>query len=510
MNPRDFFQNRGLVLAQTRLQRTQADQHQTITGDDLKNILDSVQWCFQNRQWQMIIDFSVNLGSYFDQKSHWQEGIICLNWAIVSSHILNKLEVLSQLVFTLGRLYEKRGQLIEAEGCYRNSANLARRLDQTTVLADAIHRLGWIAHSQHDYSTAETRYREAMDLRDAQDTIGRSRSSHLLGMLAHDQGHFQDAERLYKESLKLRREKDVPFLIAASLHQLGVLAATLGQWNKARNHFSEALDIRHQIQDLRGRASTTHELGVVFQEDGIYQTAQQYYVQSLELKEDLGDGLGLIRTQLQLGSLALEQNDFSQAQGWFQTSLIKYQRLGYTYMEGQVSLRLGLAFYHEQQHELATEQLRHSLDIFRQYDDSQHQQAGILYQLGVIAHDLETLEEARHYYRQSLDIQVASNLPLEAAQTQLQLGMLAQAQQQFSEAQNYYQASYRRFQESDKVLLPQLADVTFRLARLAQYFGENDDARTYYQEALNLYKDIEDSDSKQTIMSIKEALQQLK
>jgi len=511
----DLFYEEDRLAAEGYLRMVQDYCHrpQQLLSDDFWNILASTQWCYDNEQWQMVIDFAICLADFFEQRGYWQEGMLCISRAIEVCDRLNNTSERPQLTFVLGLLYDRQGELTEAEEYYKSSAELARQLGQIGALADALHRMGWVAQSRRGYATAERNYQEAMELRQKQgDTIGVSRSLHQLGMLAHVQGNYPEAKRLYEQSLQLRREQNQPYLMAASLYQLGILATEQHQWVEACSYLKEALDIRGQIHDLSGQVATLLQLGIIAQEQGDYQTAHNYYVKNIGIfnrNNRLQDKVVLIHTSMQLGALALAQNDFEQAKGWFHDSAHRSHLMGDDYREAQALFQLGITHYQQQQYEQALEHCQHSLSLFLHTKDTRRQQAAVLYQLGLIAHDQDQLDQAKDYYQKSLSIQEATNLQPDAAQTHFQLGMLAQIEQEFVEAQHHYELCHPIFQVGGEQFAFYLAQVNHRLGNIAEVFGKRDKARTYYQQALQLYQTLNVPGSESLTESVQVALQRI-
>ena len=78
-----------------------------------------------------------------------------------------------------------------------------------TCVAITLDRLGTIAHAVGDYTLAQTRYEESLDLaRRVDDRIEVAWSLHNFGCLALDQGDYAAARARLTQSLSLRAEYD--------------------------------------------------------------------------------------------------------------------------------------------------------------------------------------------------------------------------------------------------------------------------------------------------------------
>lgn len=505
-----FFQDRYYLIAKQHLRRLQKRYHHQLhklTNAIFHNLLSSIQWCHNNEQRQMVIDFALPLQDFFDQQNYWREGIRCITWALEAARFLNDEEVQSSLYFNLGLLYDRQGNLDEAESKYQTSAELASKMEQTVVLANAKHRLGWIAHSRRNHDQAEFLYLEAKALREnlpPPDPLALSRSWHQLGILSHEKNDYLQAQSYYEKGLALRRAYNDRYLIAASLHQLGALAIEQQSWKQAKNYFEETLSIRRELKDRVGEAYVLDQMGVIAQRQEQWQVARKHYLDSLELKEELGDGAGLIRAKIHLGEVCLAQKQIDEAIGWFKSCLEDSKILKNAYFEGQSHLKLGYIFYINKNYEVATTHYQQSLQIFSGLDGLKREQAGIFYQLGLIAHNQGQLHKAHQEYHTGLIIQEEEGLMFEAAMTHLQLGMIYQAWDIYDAAQQHYQVSYDTF-EKEGVLSYQ-AEAVYRLGNIAELLRQPDQAYNCYLQAEKLCN----LHNLTPLMGLKEALNRVK
>jgi tetratricopeptide (TPR) repeat protein len=104
--------------------------------------------------------------------------------------------------------------------------------------------------------------------------------------------------------------------------------------------------------------------------------------------------------------------------------------------------------------------LRESLETrdaaVRKQDELSDRRSLVLtyYQLGALAHEQHRLGEAESYYRQALDISLASGDARSAARTYHQLGTLAQEQHRLSDAETYYRRALEFAPRQDTESMP--------------------------------------------------------
>ena len=464
------------------------DQPQELSNDDFRNMLVSIQWCYDNDQWQMVINFAIYLQDFFEQQGFLEQGILCTNWAIEASDALNNILIRARLSFNLGLFHDEQGRRTEAQQYYQSSAELARKLGQTTTLADALHRLGWIAHSRRDYTRAKLLYEEAKALReslDPPDPLALSRSWHQLGILAQDMGDFELAQTHYEKGLALREAHNDLYLKAVSLHQLGALAVEKKQWESARTYFEQSLSLRRSLKDRAGEASVFGQLGFIAKKQQRWKSARNYYLKSLDLQEKLGNVLEMIREKLHLGEVCLAQKDLEQAEDWFKNCLQESKDLKDAYYEGRAGLQLGTVSFLKSGFKAAETYFQDSLKLLSELDGTLPEQAGILYQLGLVAYEQKDFQKASQAFQDSLKIREQEGLRLEAAITHFQLGMVYQVQDSYDVAWQHYQVSLDIFKEEEEVIHYQI-QVIYRLGNIAELSKQPRQACLYYRQTERL------------------------
>jgi tetratricopeptide (TPR) repeat protein len=486
-----FFRNSDRCAAQSRLRMVTdyAQRPHELSDEDFRNIAASIEWCYENKDWQMVIDLVTPLSNFFEQRRFWQEGIHLITLALQAADcVADGTGRRPQLCFWLGLLYDRQGQLTEAKQHYRTSAKLAFQLGQLNILADACHRLGWAAHSRRKFAKAKRLYEKAKSIREGlhpPDPLALSRSWHQLGILEQDLGHYDLARSNHEKALELRRRQPALYLVAASLHQLGALAVEQKAWGEAERHFQEALKIRRSLDDRAGEAQALDQLGVIAQRQNRLDEAYQYYKDGLTLKEKHHDTAGLIRTEMHLGEICLAQEKWAIARDWFEHCLKESQALAEPYFEAHACLQLGFLALLAPDYEQAEAYYQHGYDLLTKLDGTGREQAGILYQLGLIAFEQNQYPLALKRLGASLQIQERESLAREVARTHLQLGIVYQAQDSYAMARQHYATSYAMLEKEGGDIADQV-EALYRLGNIAELSRQPGEADRYYRQVVAL------------------------
>jgi predicted ATPase/class 3 adenylate cyclase/Tfp pilus assembly protein PilF len=148
----------------------------------------------------------------------------------------------------LGLVAHRQGDLGEAEARWEESAALARKLGDLGRLAAPLNNLGEVAHARGDVALAAARYEEALAVARHTSSARIIRTTIAnLGNVARLQGDLGRAETLVHESLKLEAEEGDPRSIAEQLEVVARVAAARGAATQAARLLGAAAATRAAI-----------------------------------------------------------------------------------------------------------------------------------------------------------------------------------------------------------------------------------------------------------------------
>ena len=195
--------------------------------------------------------------------------------------------------------------------------------------AKVLARAGHLAYSEGDYSAAQNRLSECLELSrrlDDRPSVGNALNE--LGKVAWAQGRYDDARRQYEESLGVRRALGAAWGIAASLCNLGGVALAQGDHEAALAYLHESLDLRRELGDKRGLAASLDNLGVACYSTGDLAGAKEHLAASLDLRRELGEPMGVATALNGLGAVLLALGDLATARARYEEALAIQRRLG--------------------------------------------------------------------------------------------------------------------------------------------------------------------------------------
>jgi eukaryotic-like serine/threonine-protein kinase len=254
-------------------------------------------------------------------------------------------------LYSLNRVYEKKGDLKTAETLAINSLAISSALTGQDSLetAGSMCRLGVILHTKGELAGAEQRLKECLRIRVAR--LGRDREEITvpldnLARIAQERRDFVTAERLYREALRIdtrTRGKDHPQYIrhlhnlATALHESGDLDAAEPLFREAVAQYEHILGPEHsETQYARSN------LGRLLEDRGRYDEAQQIYAAALAAsrKAHPEPHVDVATLLSDMGRLALARKQYSEAEQRLREALKIYRATlppGHSYTAGALT-----------------------------------------------------------------------------------------------------------------------------------------------------------------------------
>ena len=191
-----------------------------------------------------------------------------------------------------------------ADTCLQRAEALARRLDETDLIAQALLRRAVVCIHRTDLPAARALIDEAQPLfEQLGDKHGRAQALLALADLQYWEGEYYESEQSYLRSLRLYKDLDHPLEKARVQTRLGSLLATQGDVDAARDWLEASHAIFDTHGDLRGIANCLNDLGEIHRQQGDLRRAEHAYRRALDIRRRtrLGDSpivlhnLGMVR-----------------------------------------------------------------------------------------------------------------------------------------------------------------------------------------------------------------------
>jgi tetratricopeptide (TPR) repeat protein len=181
-----------------------------------------------------------------------------------------------------GILARRRGQLSEAETCFRESLTMCEGQRDWHGVAANYRELGAIAHERGQLDEARSYYLKSRDAsKELANSAHEAMSCIYLGSLALQRGRLEEAERWYHQSLILNEELGLSTYVALCYCALGFVAQRQGKLDHAEALFRGALTIDEQLGDRSGAAREFEALSRLAEARGRDEEALECMVRSV-------------------------------------------------------------------------------------------------------------------------------------------------------------------------------------------------------------------------------------
>ena len=229
----------------------------------------------------------------------------------------------AEVLFWLGRLYDKTGDYKRAETSFNNAILASGKSKNALLTAKAmVWLVRIVGHLQARYeaglSTAQAA-EAVLELSGDNDEIRSSLFSNM-GTLFFSKGDYNKALSFFQKSLVIREKflGSEHSLVAHSLNNIGIVFTTQEDYSKSLDYFLKSLKILKKTLGYNHPkiAHSLNNLGVVYWNLGKPDRALEYYRNSLEIREKaLGPEHPLVATTLSnMGFVYRKEGKYEKAQ----------------------------------------------------------------------------------------------------------------------------------------------------------------------------------------------------
>lgn len=218
------------------------------------------------------------------------------------------------ILLLISLTHARLGDKPTAERIAAESVQMAERIGDTMLLADAVTR-----HGNSMLSDAPTRahpiLRRALELYEsAGDVRGQARSYMNMGIAAQFESRLEEASQAYGRALSVARAGGMPDVWGLAALNLGVLSQKRGDYDHARELFAEALGLFAAVKHSEYQLGALFNMADVDRETGAWESAAQLYDATIPLAQRIGQADIEIGAMAGAGLCALELGRLGEAQ----------------------------------------------------------------------------------------------------------------------------------------------------------------------------------------------------
>ena len=301
------------------------------------------------------------LGQVYEKRGELTEAEEYLQKAAQLHQQARKLDLLARVYLGLGIISTRKGDLVRAEQCLKLARDNGQKAGDLEVVLGSSGNLGIILERQGRLNAALKCYQA---LETFSNPFLAAQALLYSGRILLQQGQYDEALSRFETGLQYGSSIGSPELTAEAYNSLGWAYLTIHDWVEARAALEAGLEKGREVNNPEilfysylYRAELALEQGNLIQ-------ANQDLAESEKQAEEMGDPLmygQLLRLQ---GRVALEQSDYAQAESYFNASLSQLESLKAFLEMSYTKLYLAYSLWHKAQ--LLKSQGQESESLLRQ------------------------------------------------------------------------------------------------------------------------------------------------
>lgn len=194
---------------------------------------------------------------------------------------------------------------------------------------DILYRIGEIWQLTGKWTEAESAYRQALDLAQAEgDDLAQARCRTALGALFYIRGQLDEALELLEQAQREYERLGLSDPVDTPLGYIGNLYLQRGDYQRALAYLERWLNLATQAGDRRGISKATANIGHVHFYQGNYRRALECFEQWLQLVSELGDRRQIAAVVGNVGIAYWYLGDLQQAVKCFERQMLTAAAIG--------------------------------------------------------------------------------------------------------------------------------------------------------------------------------------
>ena len=215
---------------------------------ELDNFRAALDWALQSDAYASGLRISCDLGEFWWRHGYGAEGLVWLNRLLATNHPEDRLRAGALLL--RGRLFSEVGDYEQAKSCVEESMKLCQELEYREGIAEAISRLGIIAHFGGDSDLAIELLMDGIVLfKELGDDWNVASKQLYLADVQMRSGKLDQAEVIHQDNLKRFETLCDNWGTAFALGGLGEIARRRGENELALKYLREGLAIQIELEN---------------------------------------------------------------------------------------------------------------------------------------------------------------------------------------------------------------------------------------------------------------------
>ena len=261
-----------------------------------------------------------------------------------------------------GRQHERLGRVTEAQQTFELAVHAARDAGEERLRAEALRSLANLHRRRHDLDEALRLYRESHDVADRlDDPVLTAEALNGIALVHFLRGEWDDARRELTRAIDVGAASEA--LCARVEQNLGVMANAEGDLHGALRHYERSLASFRAAGDARGCGIAYHNMGMNRADLELWREADESFRASLEIADVLGDVAMRGHVLLSRTEVYVAKQDFEAARQSTEEALRIFDALEARELKADAYKWLGIVYRETGRPVLAEARLRTALDL---------------------------------------------------------------------------------------------------------------------------------------------------
>jgi tetratricopeptide (TPR) repeat protein len=212
-------------------------------------------------------------------------------------------------------------------------------------------------------------------------------------------GQYERARALYEQALTLTSGSVQE---SRALYNLGMIHSRLSEPQRALEYHRQGLSLAEKNGDIGEQARTSIGIGLAYWMLSDYARAEEFLLRGRELSVQCGDNVGLANAEIDLANVYRDRGDYTHAIAAAEHARDLYKASQLEILVANANLMIGTCYYSSGDLEAATKYYELAVRSSRELGDPH----GILFgsgNLGELSQHLGRFDEAREYFKQTID-----------------------------------------------------------------------------------------------------------
>ena len=318
--------------------------------------------------WDQTKQLLLTLSPKMEQAGRWEDWYPYLEKSLEMSTTQSDQQAEGAIQLQIGILRQRRGQFKVAIECFEHAIVCAKAVEDNSLWASGLNRLGFIASQQHRMAEASNYIDQAFELM-TEDDPQRELSYSVLGMIAMGLREYQEAVQYFQQSLDICRKNEDRHQIAVRLDNIGIALYFQGSSQGALKSLEQSVKILETINAPIQLAVTQMNQGIVYEGLNDLQKALYYYAEAKPILEKAINGFNLGGLYNNQGFCYYKLQRWQEAEQVYQASLHQWEQLENWLYYAHVLDGLGLVYRSTDRLEEAIQTYKDALQILSDKTD---------------------------------------------------------------------------------------------------------------------------------------------